>query len=169
MQSCISVVYKEGIFLIPNILTFCDTNLFFLNCPYVKNNNVVTRKFLDLIFFSWGSSQYLPLIAIPCSLALISPQDWAGISGTEPNETLEKEQYDDKYLLDRIVLFNYQPSIISTRNIPIWPYFKRKIQLGIKQFLENCNVTFDMLSFIECLKHAYSEGNIVGNAVSQSH
>ena len=45
----------------------------------------------------------------------------------------------------------------------------RKIQLGIKQFLENCNVTFDMLSFIEFLKHAYSEGNIVGNAVSQSH
>ena len=45
----------------------------------------------------------------------------------------------------------------------------RKIQLGIKQFLENCNVTFDMLSFIECLKHAYSEGNIVGNAVCQSH
>ena len=122
MQSCISVVYKEGIFLIPNILTFCDTNLFFLNCPYVKNNNIVTRKFLDLIFFSWGSSQYLPLIAIPCSLALISPQDWAGISGTEPNETLEKEQYDDKYLLDRIVMFNYQPSIISTRDIPIWPY-----------------------------------------------
>ena len=122
MQSCISVVYKEGIFLIPNILTFWDTNLFFLNCPYVKNNNVVTRKFLDLIFVSWGSSQYLPLIAIPCSLALISTQDWAGISGTEPNETLEKEQYDDKYLLDRIVLFNYQPSIISTRDIPIWPY-----------------------------------------------
>ena len=45
----------------------------------------------------------------------------------------------------------------------------RKIHLGIKQFLENCNVTFDMLSFIECLKHAYSEGNIVGNAVCQSH
>ena len=46
----------------------------------------------------------------------------------------------------------------------------RKIQLGIKQFLENCNVTFVCyLSFIECLKHAYCEGNIVGNAVSQSH
>ena len=113
---------RKEFFLIPNILTFCDTNLFFLNCPYVKNNNIVTRKFLDLIFVSWGSSQYLPLIAIPCSLALISPQDWAGISGTEPNETLEKEQYDDKYLLDRIVMFNYQPSIISTRDIPIWPY-----------------------------------------------
>ena len=53
MQSYISVVYKEGIFLIPNILTFCDTNLFFLNCPYVKNNNVVTKKFVDL-FFSLG-------------------------------------------------------------------------------------------------------------------
>ena len=48
--------------------------------------------FLDFIFVSWGSSQYLPLTAIPCSLALISPQDSTGISGAEPKETLGKEK-----------------------------------------------------------------------------
>ena len=71
---------------------FYGTNLFFLNCLKMKNYNLVTRKFLDFIFVFWGSSQYLPLTDIPCSLALISPQDSAGISGTEPKETLEKEQ-----------------------------------------------------------------------------
>ena len=58
----------------------------------MKINDLDTRKFLDFMFVSWGFSQYLPLTAIPCSLALTSPQDSAGISGTEPNETLEKEQ-----------------------------------------------------------------------------
>ena len=44
------------------------------------------------MFVSWGSSQYLPLIAILRSLALISPQDSAGISGTKPNKPVEKKQ-----------------------------------------------------------------------------
>ena len=71
---------------------FYDTDLFFLELSKVKKNNLVTRKFLDFIFVSRGSSQYLALTTIPCSLALISLQDSAGISGTEPNETLAKKQ-----------------------------------------------------------------------------
>ena len=44
------------------------------------------------MFVSWGSSQYLPLTAILRSLALISPQDSAGISGTKPNKPVENKQ-----------------------------------------------------------------------------
>ena len=78
------------------------------------------------MFVSWGSSQYLPLTAILRSLALISPQDSAGISGTKPNKPEEKKQENASRSMTITFLIHYRAiynqALFSTKKSKLWSY-----------------------------------------------